>query len=264
MSLRQDAGDYGVHPALLDAALHAVLVAGLANDGSDALWLPFSWSEVTQYATGATELRVRFLRVASGDDTRTVSLLATDGSGRLVLRAQALRLRQATFEQRERASEGEARDLYYVDTRPVTLHDVAARAHVIGRSGRLSELLGAPRHSDVRELSASLDGEVPALVVIDLTRERDEPAPGEAAEEASSFPRSVREATAAALRNLQILLTEPRLSATSLLWVTQRASASHAADEAPLDLRNAPLWGFDPQRPQRAPRALTAPDRSRA
>ncbi|WP_264159540.1 type I polyketide synthase [Actinomadura rudentiformis] len=51
---RSQAGEYGLHPALLDAALHA---AGLAKE-SDEVALPFSWSDVELYATGAGDLRV--------------------------------------------------------------------------------------------------------------------------------------------------------------------------------------------------------------
>jgi hypothetical protein len=54
----QSADGYGLHPALLDAALH---VLGLADDGGGEglVLLPFEWSEVSLVATGARELRVR-------------------------------------------------------------------------------------------------------------------------------------------------------------------------------------------------------------
>ncbi|WP_436764512.1 polyketide synthase dehydratase domain-containing protein, partial [Streptosporangium sp. V21-05] len=49
-----DAARFGVHPALLDAVLHAPLVVG---DGQTVL--PFSWAGVSLYSAGAVEVRAR-------------------------------------------------------------------------------------------------------------------------------------------------------------------------------------------------------------
>ncbi|OLF06608.1 hypothetical protein BLA60_30505 [Actinophytocola xinjiangensis] len=71
------AGGFGLHPALLDAALHATITPG------DPLALPFAWSGVTLYATGATALRVHVtgdtlhLTDTTGQPVATVSALAT-------------------------------------------------------------------------------------------------------------------------------------------------------------------------------------------
>ncbi|MEU4240826.1 SDR family NAD(P)-dependent oxidoreductase [Actinoplanes sp. NPDC026619] len=83
----QDPAGYRVHPALLDAALHA-LVPGLARpDGP--LVLPFAWSGVEVYAAGAGALRVR---LSPGPDGG-YELLATDETGDPVLRAERVVLR---------------------------------------------------------------------------------------------------------------------------------------------------------------------------
>ena len=61
------AGDYGIHPALLDAALHLLAAGSIAASGSETaqggaqVLLPFAWSDVTLQATGASELRVRMM-----------------------------------------------------------------------------------------------------------------------------------------------------------------------------------------------------------
>ncbi|MEV6535359.1 type I polyketide synthase [Streptomyces sp. NPDC051639] len=56
----KDAARYGLHPALLDAALHAQLTAPAGEEGGPAgVGLPFSWSGVRLHAAGATSLRVR-------------------------------------------------------------------------------------------------------------------------------------------------------------------------------------------------------------
>ncbi|MEV6341736.1 polyketide synthase dehydratase domain-containing protein, partial [Nocardia vinacea] len=60
---RAEAERFGVHPALLDAALHALRVADNMPADGTGLALPFEWSGVTVHATGASALRVRLTRV---------------------------------------------------------------------------------------------------------------------------------------------------------------------------------------------------------
>ncbi|MGW1179505.1 SDR family NAD(P)-dependent oxidoreductase, partial [Kitasatospora sp. NPDC002543] len=81
-SAHADAARFGVHPALLDAALHA----GLLADDGDRTVLPFTWSGVALHATGTTTARVRF--APSGPDTVTVTV--ADGTGAAVLTVDAL------------------------------------------------------------------------------------------------------------------------------------------------------------------------------
>ncbi|WP_425553660.1 SDR family NAD(P)-dependent oxidoreductase, partial [Dactylosporangium salmoneum] len=85
--LRSDAAHYGVHPALLDAALHATHLLPGADDGP--VRLPFAWTGVSLRAAGATVLRVR--AVAAGPDA--VSLTVADGTGRVVATVDSLALR---------------------------------------------------------------------------------------------------------------------------------------------------------------------------
>ncbi|NKY44882.1 type I polyketide synthase [Nocardia cerradoensis] len=56
-SVHADATGFGLHPALLDAALHAVRSA--SEMPTTEIALPFEWSGVTVYAGGADSLRVR-------------------------------------------------------------------------------------------------------------------------------------------------------------------------------------------------------------
>ncbi|WP_395367640.1 amino acid adenylation domain-containing protein [Streptomyces sp. YH02] len=83
-----DAASFGVHPAVLDAALHAVGL--LREDGGTVL--PFSWSGVTRYTEGADSLRVWLS--ARGEDG--VTLRVTDGSGKPVLSAESVTMRPFT------------------------------------------------------------------------------------------------------------------------------------------------------------------------
>nr|WP_270891901.1 polyketide synthase dehydratase domain-containing protein [Streptomyces sp. DHE17-7] len=81
-----DAEYYGMHPALLDAAVQSVGFAGL-GDGKKLV--PFSWSGVSLHAGGASVVRVRVAR--TGEDT--VSIAAVDVEGAPVLSAESLSLR---------------------------------------------------------------------------------------------------------------------------------------------------------------------------
>ncbi|MGW4088173.1 type I polyketide synthase, partial [Streptomyces sp. NPDC004822] len=65
---------FGLHPALLDAALHACALTGAVGDRA---LLPFTFSGVTLHASGATRLRVRLTVLRDGE----VALEAADPTG---------------------------------------------------------------------------------------------------------------------------------------------------------------------------------------
>ena len=81
------AGWFGIHPALLDAALHAMAFAGLESAGTG--WLPFSFTDVMLHASGASALRVALTR--TGPDQ--VSVAIADSTGEPVLSAGSLTVR---------------------------------------------------------------------------------------------------------------------------------------------------------------------------
>jgi acyl transferase domain-containing protein/NADPH:quinone reductase-like Zn-dependent oxidoreductase len=81
----QDAGAFGVHPALLDAALQVV-----AAD-TDEVRLPFSWRGVSLVPTGSPEIRVRIRRLGPDE----VSLTGVDATGAVVLSVASLVFRTA-------------------------------------------------------------------------------------------------------------------------------------------------------------------------
>ncbi|CDR02712.1 modular polyketide synthase [Streptomyces iranensis] len=95
-----DAQDgFGIHPALLDSALHAMIVG--AEDVHEVR-LPFAWRDVRLHATGASALRVR-LSPAGSD---AFSLLAADGEGQPVVSAAAMISRPADTGQLTRSGTG--------------------------------------------------------------------------------------------------------------------------------------------------------------
>ncbi len=79
-----DAGAFGVHPALLDSALHAAALLDMAEQG-----VPFVWEDVTLHATGATSLLVRLSPIGPS----SVSVTAVDASGAPVLSVGSLSVR---------------------------------------------------------------------------------------------------------------------------------------------------------------------------
>ncbi len=90
--VRAEADRFGVHPALLDATLHAVALGDFV-DGTGAL--PFSWTDVSLSATGATTVRVHI--GPAGQDT--VSLTLFDETGAQVAAIGSLLLRPVSAEQ---------------------------------------------------------------------------------------------------------------------------------------------------------------------
>ncbi|MCF3171710.1 polyketide synthase dehydratase domain-containing protein, partial [Streptomyces violaceoruber] len=80
---------FGLHPALLDAALHGIGLGSFLGDGAH---VPFSWSGVTLAATGATAARVRIS--PAGADAVRVTL--ADGTGAPLAAVESLVLRPLT------------------------------------------------------------------------------------------------------------------------------------------------------------------------
>ncbi|MEW2505290.1 type I polyketide synthase [Amycolatopsis sp. NPDC047767] len=93
-----EARDYGLHPALLDAALHAQLLGPVPEQGSlladPAPMLPFSFSGTTLHSAGASALRVRVS--PAGPDTITVRI--ADSTGGPVLTVDALAARAVSLD----------------------------------------------------------------------------------------------------------------------------------------------------------------------
>ncbi|MGO4426535.1 polyketide synthase dehydratase domain-containing protein, partial [Streptomyces sp. MCAF7] len=60
----EDVDGFGIHPALLDAALHPFALDSRYDDGQ--VWLPFAWTGVSLWATGARRVRVRLAAADQG------------------------------------------------------------------------------------------------------------------------------------------------------------------------------------------------------
>ncbi|MFE5487738.1 SDR family NAD(P)-dependent oxidoreductase, partial [Streptomyces sp. NPDC056527] len=211
-----DTTGHTLHPALLDAALHALLVA----DPDAPLRVPFSWSGITAHAAGATRLRALLRR--RGSDTATLTL--ADPTGAPVATVTELALRAVDFSGLADASAGSRDPLYVLRwqevpaERPADADAPASSWAVLGKDGAdLAERLGArAHHADLAGLRASLDAgdPVPSVVVLPLRERGDD------------VLVAAHESAVDALSVVQEWLAEERLADARLVVVTRGAAAA--------------------------------------
>ncbi|MCK9931547.1 SDR family NAD(P)-dependent oxidoreductase [Frankia sp. Mgl5] len=261
---------FGVHPALLDAALHAVVGLlpaagdtgdenGNGNGGRSRTRLPFTWQDVVLTGTGATSLRVRVTPAGAAD---TVRLEVADPTGAPVATIGGLTLRpvatEALVEASLRAGGSTDDGLFRLDW-PVV--DAAAVDTAVGAAGADaaagpdwvllgdgptadldSEFVdaGFQVRADLDALRAAVDagGQVPALAVHRLLRAPDAPdapdaPPGPApGGGAGSDPVPAAHATTrATLHLLREWLTDERFAGSRLVILTERAVATSPGED---------------------------------
>ncbi|MEV7038835.1 type I polyketide synthase [Amycolatopsis sp. NPDC051061] len=89
-----DALDYGLHPALLDAAMHAQLLGPETDGGEAKPMLPFAFTGTTLHRAGAAELRVH----VSPTSADTITLRIADATGGPVLSVESLAARPISLD----------------------------------------------------------------------------------------------------------------------------------------------------------------------
>ncbi|MFK4273656.1 polyketide synthase dehydratase domain-containing protein, partial [Streptomyces milbemycinicus] len=171
---------FGIHPALLDAALHpALLIGHLDTDGTGTgpeptdgqVWLPFAWNGVTLWAAGATTVRIRLSpHQENAEGERALRLMVADPVGAPVLTVDSVVMRPVGVDQLRAAVARRHRDtdsLFTVDWTPLPL---AAGAGEAASDDGDWAVLGTGGHPDLAALIAALDdGEaVPPVVLADL------------------------------------------------------------------------------------------------
>ncbi|MCL7427746.1 SDR family NAD(P)-dependent oxidoreductase [Streptomyces sp. YS415] len=223
------AARFGVHPALLDSALHAI---GFGSFGGDpaALRLPFAWTGVSLFAGGAERLRVRI--AAAGEDSLSVQV--ADVTGAPVAAVDSLVLRTVTADQLAASEAPEADALFVVDWIPVPVPEdmQADRWAVLGDTVPLPS--GAVAHPDLAALLAAVEAGAPAPETVLWSP----PAPG------AGLPAdAARQVTADVLAVAQQWLADERL-ADSRLAVVTRGAVSTGRDTDLTDLSAAPSWGL--------------------
>ncbi|MDL5198974.1 type I polyketide synthase [Streptomyces sp. ALI-76-A] len=241
-----DAGAYCVHPALLDAAGHALVLDDSPGSGNPRL--PFVWSGVDVQATGASVLRVRM--TAAGPNA--TSVLATDPTGRPVITIRSVTSRPVTVEQLGAATRDTGGTTLYA-LEWTALPTAAATSAPAGRCA----VLGAD------------DGSAAGLAAA-LAAAGAEPFPGLAAfgaaggadladtlvapflPDAAGVPDGdgagngaadiARAAAHRALELVQNWLADERFGSAVLAVVTRGAVATGPDED--VDLAHAPLWGL--------------------
>ncbi|MEU9032642.1 SDR family NAD(P)-dependent oxidoreductase, partial [Streptomyces sp. NPDC048383] len=207
---RAESSLFGLHPALLDAALHTIGLAGLVEDTGRGR-LPFSWNGVALHAVGASTLRVRLS--ATGQDT--VSLALADGAGQPVADIASLTLRTIP-DGRQAPGAGSAHDyLFQVAWAPLTLPAQTAPTDTI------PPVLDAPSAVEALDRLLAADGPAPATVLVRLPADR------------TLTPGAVRAATHDTLRLLRRWLADDDLADSRLVLLTRGAVAVRAGDAAP-------------------------------
>ncbi|MFF4085174.1 SDR family NAD(P)-dependent oxidoreductase [Streptomyces sp. NPDC001777] len=235
--------DYGVHPALLDAALHTLQAVRDLDEADHRVLLPFEWEDVELHAEGSSTLRVRVDLDTARSSAR---LWVADAQGRPVAAAGTLRLREASAEQIR--SGRPVQHLYRVGFRPVRpmAPSAAVRTWVLGGDGVLSNALGTEHVADVDAFLAGVgDGrEAPVRLVVDATADPDPVGARGGSEDRDDDVATVRRLTADALETLRRLLTDDRTAAVELVWVTRGAVDVGDTEDGVRDLNRSGLWGL--------------------
>ncbi|MFD9128052.1 type I polyketide synthase, partial [Kitasatospora sp. NPDC059571] len=233
---RADARHFGLHPALLDAALHGVGMGGLLAP-SESGRLPFAWRGVTLHASGADRLRVRL--APAGEDA--VAVTVADTTGAPVAAVESLLLRPVTAAQVHAARAVHHESLFTVVWQPATPGEPATTGWALLDTDRagLAAALALPVHPGPAGLAAAVraGAEAPHTVVALLTG----PAAGEPG--AEDPPGAAHEVAARALALVQQWLAEDALADARLVLATRGAVAVHPGEDV-TDLAAATVWGL--------------------
>ncbi|MCQ8835685.1 type I polyketide synthase [Streptomyces malaysiensis] len=226
-------GSFAVHPALLDSALHAGLASLLQDDNT--LWLPFSWSGMRLYASGATALRVEL--AAKGTGNMQVSLW--DHTNNPVAFLASVTLRPTSRQQLAAPQPSAAADdLYAVEWEAVSR--ISEKQAVSADS--LAVVTGDPvlkaTFGATDPDALFVDGpSAPKYVLFDAT------APTTIAPAHEGVLDRVRASANRLLSFLQRWLVDTRFAASRLVVATRNAVVSRPGDEV-RDLAGASVWGM--------------------
>ncbi|MFJ5156009.1 SDR family NAD(P)-dependent oxidoreductase, partial [Streptomyces sp. NPDC088353] len=209
-----DPADFGLHPALLDAAQHSAAYTDLGAISQGGL--PFAWQGVHLAASGATTVRARITSV--GEDT--VSIAVYDTAGGTVLSVDSLVSRAVPKDTPGTAGAVHRDSLFLVEWTPLRSPSgqLPETVALVGADpAGLADALRATgvhvtTHPDLAALAADT-APVPATVLTALPGEQGTPAADAA-----------HTATAAVLGLAQHWLTEDRFADARLVLVTRDAT----------------------------------------
>lgn len=242
---------FALHPALLDASLHALATLGLGG-AEGAPLVPFSWNTVRLHSPGASTLRVRL----SSTGADTVALVVADEHGSPVLSVDSLVLRRLSSGSPSGVGAERGECLFDVDwvkatVRP-TVNEAAYRPVVLGEAfGAIASRLGAVGrptqvYSDLDALfeavesGASLPETVIAGCALDVGGAANA---GNVLAGANELTDIAHGLSRHALAAMQAWIADERLAGSRLVFVTRQALAVEDGDGV-WGLAQAPLWGL--------------------
>nr|WP_256914764.1 SDR family NAD(P)-dependent oxidoreductase [Streptomyces hilarionis] len=242
--LPDEAGDtdsgFGVHPALLDAALQPLALGVLGGvDGREPVkgGMPFVWTGVRLHATHATVARVRLAPVGRSE----VSVSVTDDSGLPIATVDSLAMRDPALEQFT-ASAPRQDALFDVRWTPVSLGSAEG-------PGDWAMLGFDPLEIRPRLVEAGLTG-TPYLDPQSLidTVESGKPAPSVVAMscfggDQGGLVQATHDAVRRVLEVLHSWLADARLTGSRLVLLTRGAVPATDADRIE-DLAASAVWGL--------------------
>ncbi|MDO0939351.1 SDR family NAD(P)-dependent oxidoreductase [Streptomyces sp. DG2A-72] len=219
--LQAEAGTYGLHPVLLDAALPGFT----AGPGADGVKVPARWRGIRLHATGATAVEARTTPL--GKDT--VALQLADVSGGLIATVDSVTYREFPAE-RFAAAQCAGRDaLFELAWVPASLPERCEQpAWAVIAPGETGE----DRYEDIGAVAEALASGRPVDAVL-LPWPATPGAPDTA----------VRAATGRALDVVREWLGDDRLEGTPLVVVTSGAVAAGPQEDV-TDLAGAAVWGL--------------------
>ncbi|MGW7533252.1 type I polyketide synthase [Amycolatopsis sp. NPDC054798] len=230
---------FQAHPALLDAALHGIVVGDFVDDPGSApqARLPFAWTNVTMPSTGASVLRVRLSPTASGG----VSIELADGAGVPVGAVGELVTRAVSADQLRAARPVEDDALFRVDWVESSVAEAETgflRWAVVGDSAGLLSPLSEVDDMELtrcRDLTALAEGmDVPELALVGIV-------PADLL--SGDLVEATHAAAAEVLNLVQTWVSDPRFDGMRLAVVTKNAVAAKAG-EGVSDLAGAAVWGL--------------------
>ncbi|MFF8004833.1 SDR family NAD(P)-dependent oxidoreductase, partial [Streptomyces sp. NPDC007917] len=266
----READRFGIHPALLDAALHTLGLdpplgdaggdagggagggaeneaeeTGDASEGQRAARLPFAWRGVTLHRRGGEVLRVR---LSPGPGRGVVAIEATDESGRPVASVDALVLRPVSAGEVRATHSEHHESLFGLEWPAVALPAAGPSPSVHSSSGASPSdpsrftVVGADpyglacrRHDDWSALLGAMEADgAPEVIVVPCGGDQGGDGTGGSA---------VHTAVCHALRLLQSWLGDDRFADSRLVMLTRGAVATRREDDV-TDLAGAAVWGL--------------------
>jgi acyl transferase domain-containing protein/NAD(P)-dependent dehydrogenase (short-subunit alcohol dehydrogenase family)/acyl carrier protein len=229
-----DAERFGVHPALLDAALHGLCFFATEEDEleSGSLPIPFSLGGVSLARQGAASLRVRLARM----EGNTMSVAVWDETGEPVLAMRSLAYRMVQASQLAGARREERGSLLrnvWIEAPLAAAAEGQPRIAALGATAAPD--LEGDRYEDLAALAQAIEQGQPAPDYVFVS------APAAPLDD-SGLARMAHAGAQRTLELLQAWLAQPELAESQLVLLT-RGAVALVDGEAP-DLAAAPIWGL--------------------